>query len=252
MNQAIPVREPLISIPQPTAANIVSAIYDIGDFMKEELAKLNFISNNHKSGLFWGKLNTDVYKVTGLSGGEPNIVRAGYHDFLLVGHDALKLTFMRESRFRDVQAEVKAKGKLNYQNLLVQQYNIGLEADVAQLALYPIHEYDKAELSKRFNKMFGGVLSSNYDVGYYVMILFNFDSYVELRRIKAVIVDPDFDIVEEQDWSHLIPVRETTIAEKVLDIASPSNNPSRGMTLTPKALVRKRQQSEVPPENDEK
>lgn len=242
INEAAPIRAPLIDIPQPVAASIVSAVYDIGDYMKEEMVRLNLISGNYKSGLFWSKLNTNVNKAVGLFGGFSVIIRAGFHEFLLVGQDGFRLTFIRESRFRDVQAAVKKEGKLSYQNLLVQQHNSGLEADVAQLSLFPMHEYDEVEISERLSKLFGKLQESDGSVSYYVMVLFDIDLTYELHKIKAVIVDPNFDIVEEQDWSHLIPVKEAIIVEKVSDATSPSNNPSRGLSLKPKALARKQQE----------
>jgi hypothetical protein len=250
ITQAVPVRKSLIDISPPVAVGIVSAIYSIGDFMKEEIIRLNLISGNYKSGLFWSKLNTKVNEVIGLSDGKSIVMRSGYHEFLLVGQDGYKLTFMRESRFRDVQAAVKMEGKLSYQNLLVQQNNSGLEAEVAQMSLFPMHEYDAEEMSERFDKLFYKAQEINSTVGYYVMILFDIDSAYELRKIKAVIVDPNFDCVEEQDWSHFIPVKETAIVEKVSNSESPSNTPSRGMSLTSKALERKMHQVNSRPENN--
>ena len=72
-----------------------------------------------------------------------------------------------------------------------------------------------------------------------MLILFDCDSSYELRGIRAVIVDPSLDIVETEDWSQYIPVKESTVVEKVSDITLASNNPSRGLSLTAKALKRK-------------
>ncbi len=251
LNHVVPVKDPLISIPASVATDIVSAVYDVGDFMKEEIARLKLISGNFKPGLFWSKLNTNVHAAVGMSGCQADIFRAGFHEFLLVTRENFKLTFMRESRFYDVRAEVKAEGKLSYQNLLVQQYNGSLEAEVVQMALYQMHEYDKVEISERFNKLFSGIRDSGDDVGYYVMIIFEIDKYFELRRIKAVIVDPNFDIVEEQDWSHYIPVENPVIVEKISDAKSPGNDPTRGITLKAKAFERKFQKNTPPPSDGE-
>lgn len=248
---ALPVKESLINISRPVATAIVSAVYNVGDFMKEEISRLDLITGNYKNGLFWSKLNTNVHEAITSSGGRAPAIRVGFYEFVLVEHENYLLTFMREPRFRDVQAMVKSEGKLSYQNLLVQQFNSDLEADVAQTTMFPMHEYDEEDLLRQFNKIFGNTESSDEATRYYMMILFDVDGFFNLRKIKAVIVDSNFDIVEEQDWSHYIPVKETVIVEKVLDPSSPVNKPSRGITLKPKALERKLQQNESPPKNEE-
>lgn len=249
LNHAIPVKDPLINIDPSVATDIVSAIYNVADFMKEEIARHKLISNNRKSGLYWDKLNTNMHDTIATSGGASDIVRVGFHQFLLARYGGYRFTLMREARFFDVMADVKADGKLSYQNLLVQLCNRDLEAEVAQMTMYPFHEYDTDEISTRINRLFGSV-QENDDSGYYVMILFDIYSDFELRKIKAVIVDPNFDVVEEQDWSHYIPVEGSVIVEQVSDVKAPSNNPSRGITLKPKAFELKSKRDESPSEDD--
>lgn len=244
LNNVAPIREPLINIPQSIAREIVSAVYNVGDFMKEENARLTFVSNNHKPGLFWSKLNTNVHQAVGITANTSVIVRAGYYEFLLVVQEGATLTFMRETRFKDVRADARKKRKLSYQNLLVQRLNVTLKAENSQMSLFPILGYNEAELSERFSKLFKNVHGC-IDAGYYVMVLFDIDSFYTLQKIRAVLVDPNFDIVEEQDWSHFIPVTESIIVEKVSDTASPSNNPSRGLSLSLKALAKKSRQKNL-------
>ena len=239
INHAVPIKETLITIPQYIATDIVSAVYDVGDFMKEEIARLNLVSGNYKPGLFWSKLNTNVIQATGSFDCDSVIVKAGYHEFLLVEHKGVALAFMRETRFADVSTDVKTKGKLSYQNLLVQHLNSAFEAEVSQMSLFPVQEYDNNEVLERLGKLFRNAQGCMDGVGCYVMVLFDTDSFYTLRRIKAVLVDSNFDIVEEQDWSNLINLKVPAIVEKVSDTASPSNNPFRGLSLSPKALARK-------------
>ena len=55
-------------------------------------------------------------------------------------------------------------------------------------------------------------------------------------------VTPSLDIAQgsEHDWSMYINADESIVVEKVSDPAAPENNPGRGLSLTAKAIARKK------------
>lgn len=252
MIQAVPSKIPLINIPQSLANDIVFAVYTAGEIMKAKAAQNRYVTNNGEPGEFWDAMNTEICKVLSSPDCMSSIKKRGFWKLLIAYYkqNGLLFTFMREKRFSDVQAEIRKHGKMTYINMLIQHLNKDLLASVSQTALFDMHSYDEIELAERVKTLIGDFQDEGHTVGHYMLILFDCDSLYEFRRVKAVIVDPNLDIVEESDWSQYIPVKETIIVEKVSDMTSPSNNPSRGLTLKPKALDRKLRQEDQPPEKD--
>jgi len=252
MIQAAPSRIPLINIPQPLANDIVSAVYTASERMKAKAAQNRYVTNNGESGEFWDALNTEICQALSSPDCMSSIKKRGFWKLLIAYYkrNGLLFTFMREKRFSDVQAEIRKHGKMTYINMLIQHLNKDLVASISQTTMYSMYSYDEMELAERIKTLIGDFQGEGYPIGHYMLILFDCDSLYELRRVKAIIVDPNLDIVEESDWSQYIPVKETIIVEKVSDVTAPSNNPSRGLTLKPKALERKLQQEDQPPEKD--
>ena len=245
MNQAALRKVPLINIPTRLAADIVSSIHSGVEEMREEVAltKHQYVTNIQETGKFWDILNTRIYKSLQPQECALSIRRIGFWQFLLASYNptGMKFSFMKERRFRDMQSEIKRQGKLTYPNIMVQTLNKDLQADTYQMTLFPIHNYDKETLAERVEALIKDFLCDGIAIGHYMLVLFDCDASYELRGVRAVIVDPNLNIVEQIDWSQYIPVKESSIVEKVSDPALPSNNPSRGLTLTDKAYEKKLQ-----------
>lgn len=64
----------------------------------------------------------------------------------------------------------------------------------------------------------------------------------QLTHIRAVMVTPSLDIAQgsEQDWSKYIRADESIIVERISNPTAPENQPSRGLSLTAKAMARKK------------
>ena len=243
MNQALPEKAPLISIPRQLAIEIVNSIYLCAEEMKEEsaLTKLNYITSLQDRGKFWDKINTRISQAPISHDCVATVISNVSWPFVLLSHNPTRLKFslMREERFKRMQREVKIYGKLTYPNVLVQTMNKNLKADPYQMTMYPIHNYDMDKLASRVELLENVYFQEGIGSGYYMLILIDCDSSYDLHKVTAVIVDPNLNIVESSDWSLFIPVKDSVIVEKILDSKSPSNDPTRGLTLKNKAHLKR-------------
>ena len=90
----------------------------------------------------------------------------------------------------------------------------------------------------------------------HILVLFETIGY-QLTHIRAVMVTPSLDIAKgcNENWSQYISGNESAVVETIETPISPSNQPSRGLSLKPKALNRQKSTSrlkEADKENSEK
>jgi hypothetical protein len=220
----------------------------VGDEMRIESARHNYSTHNHDPILFWDKLNTRVEEALDSPSCMSTIERCGFWQLVLALYipTGMFFTFMREQRFRALQAKTRKHGIMTYLNLLVWHLNSDLLA-VDQTSLEPMMPPDQIKLAQRVQRLLSDFESQSLTLNRYVIVLFDCDALYEIHKIRAVIVDHNLAIVDEENWSSHILVKESLIVEKVDNESSPSNHPSRGLTLKPKALQRKRRQEESSP-----
>lgn len=257
MGNTAPLRQPDIDIPVSLAQNIVAKMYSVGDEMRAETRKNQYVTHNHDKSKFWDVLNTSLCNALYSPNCMSAIKRRGFWEFVLAFYkpSGLIFTFMREERFRTLQAEIRKRGRMTYVDMLVRHLNRNLLAPVGQTSFLPVEFSDEARLSERVQTLLCDFQNEDTVVGHYILVLFDCDFSYELRGVRAVLVDANLDIVDEISWSHLIPVSEATIVDQVTDSSAPSNQPSRGLTLKPKAFERKNREEKSPPrdiiENDD-
>ena len=151
------------------------------------------------------------------------------------------LTFMREKRFTELCKRQRQRKRMHYIDMMARQFNQDLLADQQQLCLIP-HEFSDEERLAELVQTLLRDLGSNVDiVRHHVLVLFDTVGY-RLTNIRAVMVTPSLDIAQgsEHDWSMYINADESIVVEKVSDPAAPENNPGRGLSLTAKAMARKK------------
>lgn len=241
MNNTAPLEQPKIDIPVALAQEIVSKMYAVGDEMRMEARRNIYTTQNHVKSKFWDILNTRICEALNSPNCMSVVKRRGFWELVLNYYkpSGLIFTFMREQRFKTLQTEIKKRGRMTYVDLLVRHLNRNLLAPIGQMSIFPVEFSDEAQLSDKVQSLLSSFQNEDTFISHYVIILFDCDSSYELRQVRAVLVDPNLDVVEEIPWTQFIPVMETTITEKVIDVTEPSNNPTRGLTLKAKAFERK-------------
>lgn len=253
MNSTAPLKKPQIDIPTSLAQQIVSRMHAVGDEMRMEARKNSYTTHNHDKSKFWDVLNTRLCEAINSPNCMSVVKRRGFWELVLNYYrpSGLIFTFMREQRFRTLQAEIRKRGRMTYVDLLVRHLNRSLLASVGQTSILPVEFSDEAQLAERVQALLCDFQDEGVFVNHYIIILFDSDSSYELRQVRAVLVDANLDIVEECSWTRFIPVMETSIVDKVTDVTAPSNNPSRGLSFKSKAFERKSHQKALSTEEDE-
>jgi len=238
MNQS----QATINVSKSFASNVVDCIYTAtGDGIKEDIARHGLRTHNSVPFRIWDLLNTYVCERLHAPDCMTTTTRRGSWEIVVIYEDetGFLFTLMREKRFGELQSGILKRRKMHYFDLLVRHLNPDLLASVGQIMLYPAHFDDEDKLAENVQKILSGFSSDIGKIKRHVMILFDSANY-SLTSVRAVMVDPNLNVVTEQDWTKYIPVQESNIPEKVDNPHAPENNPSRGLELTAKATARKK------------
>ena len=112
--------------------------------------------------------------------------------------------------------------------------------------MFEVSFSDEDRLSELVQNLLSELKSDADIVKNHVLVLFEAVGY-QLTHIRAVMVTPSLDIAKDCDenWSQYISGNESAVVEKIEAPASPSNQPSRGLSLKPKALNRQKSNSKI-------
>lgn len=223
---------------------IVRCVEDaVGDDIQADIQLNDLQTRNSVPSRIWDLLNTNIVKT--LETEDCTIAKAhrGPWEMLVIFEKTSQciFTFMREKRFAELRRRQRQRKRMHYIDMLPRQLNKELLADQQQLSFIP-HEFSDeeklAELAQGLLHDLGGDVDI---VRHHVLVLFDTVGY-QLTHIRAVMVTPSLDIAQgsEHDWSQYIRAEESTIVEKVVDPTAPENHPNRGLSLTAKAVARKK------------
>lgn len=234
----------IISFSPDLIAKIVRCVEDaVGDDIQADIQRNDLQTRNSVPARIWDLLNTNVIKT--LDTEDCTIAKAhrGPWEMLVIFEKSSQciLTFMREKRFTELCKRQRQRKRMHYIDMMARQFNQDLLADQQQLCLIP-HEFSDEERLAELVQTLLRDLGSNVDiVRHHVLVLFDTVGY-RLTNIRAVMVTPSLDIAQgsEHDWSMYINADESIVVEKVSDPAAPENNPGRGLSLTAKAMARKK------------
>lgn len=226
------------------ATKIVRCVEDaVGDDIQADIQLNDLQTRNSVPSRIWDLLNTNVVKT--LETEDCTIAKAhrGPWEMLVILEKTSQyiFTFMREKRFAELRRRQRQRKRMHYIDMLTQQFNKELLANQQQLSFIP-HEFsDEEKLAELVQGLLHDLGSDMDIVRHHVLVLFDTVGY-QLTHIRAVMVTPSLDIARgsEQDWSQYIRAEESTIVEKVVNPAAPENHPNCGLSLTAKAVARKK------------
>lgn len=226
------------------AAKIVRCVEDaVGDDIQADIRRNDLQTRNSVPSRIWDLLNTNIIKT--LDTEDCTIAKAhrGPWEMLVIFEKSSQciLTFMREKRFAELRKRQWQRKRMHYIDMMARQFNKGLLADQQQLCLIPQKFSDEERLAEFVQTLLLDLGSDADIVRHHVLVLFDTVGY-QLTHIRAVMVTPSLDIAQEseQDWSKYIKVDESIVVEKVADPVAPENQPSRKLSLTAKAMARKK------------
>lgn len=232
------------SFPPSLIAKIVRCVEDaVGDDIQADIQRNDLQTQNSVPSRIWDLLNTNVIRA--LDTEECTIARAhrGPWEMLVIFEKSSQciFTFMREKRFAELRKRQQQRKRMHYIDILTQQFNKDLLADQQQLSFIPCEFSDKDRLAELVQALLLDLGSDTDIVSHHVLVLFDTVEY-QLTHIRAVMVTPSLDIAQgsEQDWSKYIRADESIIVERISNPTAPENQPSRGLSLTAKAMARKK------------
>lgn len=233
-----------ISFPAELTAKIVRCVEDaVGDDIRADIRQHDLQTKNSIPSRIWDLLNTNIIKTLDIEDCSIAKPHRGPWEMLVVFEKSTQciLTFMREKRFSELRNNRHKRGHMHYIDMLTKQFNENLVSEQQQLSLIPHTFSDEDRLAELVKNMLHDLEGEADIVSHHVLVLFETVGY-QLTHIRAVMVTPSLDIAQnsEQDWSRYITADESTVVEEVENPSSPSNQPSRGLSLTAKAMARQK------------
>ena len=249
-----------LSFSAELVSKVVRCVEDaVGDDIQADIQRNDLQTRNSVPSRIWDLLNTNVIKTLDTKDCTVAKAHRGPWEMLVVFEKSTQciLTFMREKRFAELQKRQRQRKRMHYIDMLARQFNQDLLVDQQQLCIIP-HEFsDEERLAELVQTLLRDLGSDAGFVRHHVLVLFDTAGY-RLTHIRAVMVTPSLDIAQgsDQDWSKYINADESIVVEKVSDPTAPENKPGRGLSLTAKAMARKkgkpkRKNTEIPFQKDD-
>lgn len=232
----------LSAVSSVVASKMVTCVQSaVGDDIREDIFSRGLRTQNSTPMRIWDLLNTGLYSALGTADCMIVSTKRGCWEMVITYErsSGYIYTFMREKRYDQLHKQIRKRGHMHYVDALVRHLNPDLCAPIEQLSLFEVHFTDEEMLSEIVQKLLTDLVESGVIIKRHVLVLFNSSAY-ELLSIRAVMIDRNLNIVEQEDWSQFISAEESVIAEHTEDTDSPFNKPSRGLNLTSKALSRKK------------
>ena len=228
-------------------AKIVRCVEDaVGDDIRADIRLHDLQTRNSVPSRIWDLLNTNLIKTLGIEDCKIAKVRRGPWEMLVVFERSTQciLTFMREKRFAELRNCQHKRVHMHYIDMLSKQFNKDLLPNQQQLSLFPHAFSDEYRLAALVQTMLHDLESDVEVVRHHVLVLFETVGY-QLTHIRAVMVTPSLDIAQnsEKDWSKYIAADESAVVEIVANPHTPGNRPNRGLSLTAKAMARRKSQT---------
>ena len=234
----------IISFSTSLISKVVQCVEDaVGDDIQADVQRNDLQTHNSVPSRIWDLLNTNIVKTLETENCTIAKAHRGPWEMLVIFEKTSQcvITFMREKRFAELRRRQRQRKRMHYIDMLARQFNKELLADQHQLSFIP-HEFsDEERLAELVQALLHDLGGDSDIVRHHVLVLFDTVGY-QLTHIRAVMVTPSLDIARgsEQDWSQYIRAEESTVVEKVMDPVAPENQPNRGLTLTAKAMARKK------------
>lgn len=234
---------------------IVRCVEDAtGDDIRIDIQKNNLQTRNSVPARIWDLLNTNLINELDIDECTIAKTKRGPWEMLVIFEKTTQciFTFMREKRFEELKKQQRKRKNMHYVDMLSKQFNSNLLAEESQLSLFKTSFADEDRLSELVQNLLSDLKSDADIVKNHVLVLFDTVGY-QLTHIRAVMVTPSLDIAKgcNENWSQYISGNVSTVVEKIETSDSPSIQPSRGLSLKPKALNRKKNNAIIKEANRE-
>lgn len=238
-----------INFPPELISKIVRCVEEAtGNDIRIDIQKNNLQTRNSVPARVWDLLNTNLINELDIDECTIAKTKRGPWEMLVIFEKTTQcvFTFMREKRFEELKKQQYKRRNMHYVDMLSKQFNSDLIAEENQLSLFEVSFSDEDRLSELVQNLLSELKSDADIVKNHVLVLFEAVGY-QLTHIRAVMVTPSLDIAKDCDenWSQYISGNESAVVEKIEAPASPSNQPSRGLSLKPKALNRQKSNSKI-------
>lgn len=238
-----------INFPPELISKIVRCVEEAtGDDIRIDIQKNNLQTRNSVPARIWDLLNTNLINELDIDECTIAKTKRGPWEMLVIFEKTTQcvFTFMREKRFEELKKQQRKRRNMHYVDMLSKQFNNDLLAEEKQLSLFEVSFSDEDRLSELVQNLLSELHGEADIVKNHVLVLFETVGF-QLTHIRAVMVTPSLDIAKDcnENWSQYISGYESAVVEKIETHESPSNQPSRGLSLKPKALNRQKSNSRI-------
>lgn len=238
-----------INFPPELISKIVRCVEDAtGDDIRVDIQKNNLQTRNSVPARIWDLLNTKLINELNIDECTIAKTKRGPWEMLVIFEKTTQcvFTFMREKRFVELKKQQRKRRNMHYVDMLSKQFNGDLLTEENQLSLFETSFADEDRLSELVQNLLSELKGDADIVKNHILVLFETVGY-QLTHIRAVMVTPSLDIAKgcDENWSQYISGNESSVVEKIETPNSPSNQPSRGLSLKPKALNRQKNNAKI-------
>ncbi|MEA5014561.1 MAG: DUF5986 family protein [Candidatus Limiplasma sp.] len=217
-----------------------------GDLILEDVRVHDLITKNSIPTRIWDFIYSRLHLKATQSNGrfEAVIVKRGPWEMILLLDTVTGLLFsiMREERYKQLCMESPESRRFHYARCLAGEFNSELPPLAKQIKLPGIDDsYEQAVIEKIVTSMLDSSGFPTDLIKHHALVLFSARDF-EVQSIRCVMVDRDFDIIEQVSWNNLLLLTESVVSDTVNEQDSPHDNPTRGLKLTPKAMKKQEQQ----------
>ncbi len=239
-----------INFPPELISKIVRCVEEAtGDDIRIDIQKNNLQTRNSVPSRVWDLLNTNLINELDIDECTIAKTKRGPWEMLVIFEKTTQciFTFMREKRFEELKKQQAKRKNMHYVDMLSKQFNSDLLSEGRQMSWFDEKSFsDEDRLTELVQNLLSELHGEADIVKNHVLVLFETVGF-QLTHIRAVMVTPSLDIAKDcnENWSQYISGNESAVVEKIETPESPSNQPSRGLSLKPKALNRQKSSSRI-------
>ena len=210
-------------------------------------ANMNRSTMNSYSFRIWDLINRNVCNTFN---GDPNVVvgftKRGIWNFTPIfdKKTSMLFTLMREERFRAVKYDKRNREHYVYE--LARIFNVDLEPQ--QQSFFELDSnLEKTKGSVR--RVCNDLLISTEMVKHHAIVLFSSHDGL-LNSVRFCMINCNFEECETMSWNDYIGVSESIVVEQTTNDDHKQNNPTMGLSYTPKAKKKKQLNLDIVAKND--
>ncbi len=238
--------EKVFNLSDKICRKIVECIHEaLGDGIKEVVARNRLKTKNSVPFLKWDILNTLLCDEFDTPDCMSYIAKRGAWKLILLydKNTGFLFSFMRESRFNSLRKDFDKRKKMHYIDILAMFLNEDLRAKALQTKLPLVFGKDKKfsdeeRMHEIVHNFLIQLLEDQLLLSRHALILFDGTDY-GLTSVRAVMIDTQMNIVEQENWNSYIPTDISIVADEISDSNADNGDPQHGLRFTSKSDRRK-------------